>query len=98
MVWKEKTYKETKMKGKIKGKGNLLGLAGMGATGTIEKNTVGTTETCAVDMAEKGVKGAVGMGTVGMAGAGIPTPAMTPGPSKVSVSREIGIRMKHKYI
>ena len=79
------------MKEKIKGKGNLPGPAGMGAAGTVETSTVGTAETGAVDMAEKGVKGAVGMGTAGMTGVGIPTPAMTPGPSKVSVSREIGI-------
>ena len=37
-------------------------------------------------------------GATGMAGAGIPTPAATPSPSKVSASREIGIQMKCKYI
>ena len=93
-----KDLQRKKMKGKIKGKGNLSGPAGMGAAGTVETSTVGTVETSAVGMVEKGAEGAAGMGATGMAGAGIPTPAATPGPSNVSASREIGIQMKHKYI
>ena len=94
MVWEEKTYKKIK----IKGKGNLSGSAGMGATGTAKTSTVGTAETGAMGMAEKGAKSAAGIGVTGMAGAGIPTPTATLGPSKVSASREIGIQMKRKYI
>ena len=71
----EKTQKKKKMKKKMKGKGNLPGPAGMGAAST----------------AEAGVEGMAGMGAKVMAGAGIPTPITTPGPSKVSESREIGI-------
>ena len=93
-----KDLQRKKMKGKIKGKGNLLRPVGMGAAGTIETSTVGIVEISAVGTVEKGAEGAAGMGTTGMAGAGIPTPAGTPGPSNVSASREIGIQMKHKYI
>ena len=88
MIWEEKTYKE-KMKEKIKGKGNLLGPAGMGAVGTAKTITMGTTETGAVGTIEIGAEDAAGM-----AEAGIPTPAATPDPSKVSTNREIGIQMK----
>ena len=41
--WK-KRLKKKKLEKKIKGKGNLLGPAGMEATGTAETNTVGTAE------------------------------------------------------
>ena len=93
MVWEEKTYKEKK---KDEGKGNLPKPAGMGPAGTAETSTVGTTETGVVGTIEKGAESAAGMDATNMVGAGIPTPA--PGPSKVSVSREIGIQMKRKYI
>ena len=89
---------QRKMKEKVKGKGNLLGPAGMGAAGTVETSTVGTVETSAVGMVEKGAEGAAGMGAIGMARAGIPTSTTTPGPSKVFANGEIGIQMKHKYI
>ena len=71
----EERTHKEKMKEKIKGKGNLPGPAGMGAAST----------------AEAGVEGMAGMSAKVMAGAGIPTPITTPGPSKVSESREIGI-------
>ena len=58
------------------------------AAGTAETSTVGTAEACA--------KGTAGMGATGMAGTGIPTPAATPGPSKVSASRVIGIQIRRK--
>ena len=97
-----KDFKKKKMKEKIKGKGNLLGPAGMGATGTAKTSTAGTAETSivgivgtveasAMGLAEKGAESAAGIGTTGMAGASIPMPTATPGPSKVSASREIGI-------
>ena len=95
MVWEEKTYKEKK---KDEGKGNLPRPAEMGPAGTAETSTVGTTETGVVGTVEKGAESAAGMDTTDMVGAGIPTPAATPGPSKVSASRDIGIQMKRKYI
>ena len=52
------------MKEKVKGKGNLLGPAGMGAVGMVETSTVGTAETVA--------EGRVGMGATSMARVGIP--------------------------
>ena len=51
-------------------------------------------ETSTVGMAETGVEGTVGLGAIGMAGAGIPTSAVIPSPSKVSTNREIGIQIK----
>ena len=77
----EKTQK--KKKKKMKGKGNLLRPAGMAKT-----STVGT--------AEADAEGTTGMGTMGMAGAGIPMPATTSSPLKVFASREIGIQIKRK--
>ena len=41
------------MKEKVKGKGNLPGLAGMGAVGTAETSTVGTAETGAEGTADR---------------------------------------------
>ena len=38
-----------------------------------------------------------GIVATGVAGAVIPTPAIIPGPSKVSASKEIGVQMKRKY-
>ena len=89
-----KDLQRKKMKGKIKGKENLPGPVGMGVAGTAKTSTVGTAKTGVVSTTETGAVGAVGMGVIGMAGAGIPTPAATPGPSKVSANREIGIQMK----
>ena len=100
--WSGKKRFTKKMKEKIKGKGNLLGPAGMGATGTAKTSTAGTAETSivgivgtveasAMGLAEKGAESAAGMGATGMAGAGLPTPIVTPGPSKVSTNKEIGV-------
>ena len=90
----ERTDSQRKMKEKVKGKGNLLGPAGMGAAGMAETSTVGMAETGAVGTVEIGAKGAAGMGATGMAGAGIPMSATTPGPSKVFANGEIGIPLK----
>ena len=82
---------QKKMKEKIKGKGNLQGPAGMGATGTAETSIVGIAKTGAMGTVEKGAESVAGMGATGMAGAGLPTPIVTPGPSKVSTNKEIGV-------
>ena len=95
MVWEEKIYKEKE--DIIKGKGNLPELPGIGATGVAETSTVGTAEAEAVGTAEKGAEGAARIGATGVVGAGIPTPAAIPGPSKVSASKEISVQMKQKY-
>ena len=81
----------------IKGNGNLPELPGMGAAGVAETSTIGTAEAGAVGTAEKGTEGTTGMAITSAAGAGIPTPAAIPGPSKLSASREIGVQMKCKY-
>ena len=95
MVWEGKTYK--KKENVIKGKGNLLELLGMGATGVAETSTVGTVEAGVVGTAETGTEGAVGIGATGVARAVIPTPTAISGLSEVSASREIGVQVKHKY-
>ena len=85
----EKTKKKIIIiKKKIKGRGNLPGPARMGAVGMAETSTVGT--------AEASAEGTTRMGVTGMVEAGIPTPAATPGPSKVSASKEIGIQIRRK--
>ena len=66
------------MKEKVKGKGNLPGLVGMGAVGT----------------AETGAEGTAGMDATGMVGAGISMSASILSPSKVSANEEIDIQMK----
>ena len=53
-------------------------------------------KTSTVGTAEADAEGTTGMGTMGMAGVGIPMPAATPGPSKVFASKEIGIQIKRK--
>ena len=73
---------QKKMKEKIKGKGNLQGPAGMGATGTTETSTVGIAKTGAMGTAEKCAESAAGTGATSMAGVGIPTPAATLAPQK----------------
>ena len=41
----ERTNSQRKKKEKVKGKGNLPGSVGMGAVGTVETSTMGTTKT-----------------------------------------------------
>ena len=82
----ERTDSQRKMKEKVKGKGNLLGPAGMGVVGMVETSTVGTAET--------GAEGRAGMGATSMARVGIPMSAAIPSPSKVSANEEIDIQMK----
>ena len=99
-----KDLQRKKMKGKIKGKGNLLGPAGMGAAGTAKTSTVGTVETStmgtakigAVGMVETGAEGAAGMGAMGMTGIGIAMFATIPSPSKVSTDMETSIQIKRR--
>ena len=52
---------QRKMKEKVKGKGNLPGLVGMGAVGMAETGAVGTVEIGAVGSAETSVEGVVGI-------------------------------------
>ena len=70
---------------------NSPGLMRMGAIGTVEIGTEDTAETGIEGTAKTGTVGIAETGAMGVAGAtteGIPTSAVTPGPSKVSAKHE----------
>ena len=93
-----KDLQKNKNKGEDKRERKLTGASKNGGCRYSRNKYCGHSRTGAVDTAEKCAESAVGMGATGMAGAGIPMPAATLGPSKVSASRELGIQMKRKYI
>ena len=60
-----------------------IGTVEIGTEGTVETGIEGTTKTSTVGIAETGA-----MGVAGATTEGIPTSAVTPGPSKVSAKHE----------
>ena len=86
-----KDLQKNKNKGEDKRERKLTGASKNGDCRYSRNKYCGHSRTGAVDTAEKCAESAVGMGTTGMAGAGIPTHTATLGPLKVSASREVGV-------